>query len=612
MTTDLKQQVRGYVQHADSQVALVAVDELGLDIETLRQPTPVLRVRRGLTVALAAAAVVLVVVGGVQVALRSDRTSGPVATETPSTAAPAAVEPAPGPEPTEAPSPTQAPEDPAEIQIEPVQWTGVFDLDLTVPGTISALIETPHGYIAGGTAEDPGQSSTTAAIWISPDGIDWTRVESDAFGGVWSPFGGDSSSAIHGLAVHTGRVVALGVDAPGDVNSTERVAAVWWSDDGLAWQRLAHDSEVFGAGADQMNAVAVPFYSGFVAVGSGMWTSPNGLEWERKDFDEATVYTVIETFDGVLAGGEAEGRAAIWFSADLGGTWETVELPTSPESGGVSAITGIAQTTGGYLAVGSQGAETDLRPVAWASPDGTVWDRVWIGDRGTALAGAAASDERIIAVGSEQISGNAGSVWYSVDEGGFWVRETDSRFGDSSSAGSSAFVRAVLVPAGRQGAAMVAGSRDGSPAVWVGTWDVPPPPTTLPPPPTQWSCQARIDNGAAWVLADWVEEVGAYVVDSPLACIDFREEHYDARRWKVEWEGEIDTVEVGFLLVFEKELHGPIYAENEVDTKSGVWVTPEIDPDDDAPFVFVAMPHSFDDWQSIAFTVTPCTDAGCS
>jgi len=57
-------------------------------------------------------------------------------------------------------------------------------------------------------------------------------------------------------------------------------------------------------------------------------------------------------------------------------------------------------------------------------------------------------------------------------------------------------------------------------------------------------------------------------------------------------------------MVLETEVHGVTHAEEIFSTTSGTWATPIIDPPDEA-FVFVAMPHSADEWQSITIRVTP-------
>jgi len=130
--------------------------------------------------------------------------------------------------------------------------------------------------------------------------------------------------------------------------------------------------------------------------------------------------------------------------------------------------------------------------------------------------------------------------------------------------------------------------------------------TTTVVEPTLWTCEARNENGAVWVLGEWDET--SYSAGGPGTCIDIDQPgHTDAHRWLVTWSGETaksaDTVK-GLLLRFETEVHGTVWAEEVFTTTGGSWATAVIDPPDDA-FVFVAMPHSGDRWTAFQVTVTP-------
>jgi hypothetical protein len=57
--------------------------------------------------------------------------------------------------------------------------------------------------------------------------------------------------------------------------------------------------------------------------------------------------------------------------------------------------------------------------------------------------------------------------------------------------------------------------------------------------------------------------------------------------------------------VFEAGLHGTHYADLEVTTPDGEWITPVINPTAEDPLVFVAMPHTRDKWITATFIVTP-------
>ena len=130
--------------------------------------------------------------------------------------------------------------------------------------------------------------------------------------------------------------------------------------------------------------------------------------------------------------------------------------------------------------------------------------------------------------------------------------------------------------------------------------------TTTTAEPTLWTCEARNENGAVWVLGEW--DGTSYSAGGPGTCIDIdRPGHTDAHRWLVTWSGETakgtDTVK-GLLLRFETGVHGTIWAEEVFTTTGGTWPTAVIDPPDEA-FVFVAMPHSGDRWTAFQVTVPP-------
>jgi hypothetical protein len=121
-----------------------------------------------------------------------------------------------------------------------------------------------------------------------------------------------------------------------------------------------------------------------------------------------------------------------------------------------------------------------------------------------------------------------------------------------------------------------------------------------------WTCEARNEAGATWVLGEW--DGVSYAAGGPGTCIDIDEPgHTAAHRWLVTWSGETakgtDTVK-GLLLRYETEVHGTVWAEEVFTTTGGSWSTAVIDPPDEA-FVFVAMPHSGDRWTAFQVTVTP-------
>lgn len=138
----------------------------------------------------------------------------------------------------------------------------------------------------------------------------------------------------------------------------------------------------------------------------------------------------------------------------------------------------------------------------------------------------------------------------------------------------------------------------------------PKPTTTTQAPPEFWTCQARIDNGAAgWVLGSW--DGTAYTAGLP-SCIDIVSEHLTVTDWTVEWAGETQKGTVkGLKLVFEEQVHDSVFAEQITAEPSGIWCPSLVSETGIENMVFVAMPHSGDKWTSFEVSVVPGHQAAC-
>jgi hypothetical protein len=186
-------------------------------------------------------------------------------------------------------------------------------------------------------------ADNVAAVWTSPDGETWTRVEhgpslehgGDARASGWATIF-DVTKNGSGL-VAVGRVVSVETYASGDVGEG---AAVWLSPDGLSWQRVAPE----GAFASpDMQAIATTDDGRLVAGGglplyieARLWSSQdNGNTWamhpgddenlfggqptnraEDEAFGRASIRAISAYGGKVLAVGQFNGDAAVW-----AGTW---------------------------------------------------------------------------------------------------------------------------------------------------------------------------------------------------------------------------------------------------------------------------------------------------
>lgn len=188
-------------------------------------------------------------------------------------------------------------------------WTSADGADWSpvqvVPGVdfesvINGLEAVGQGYIAYGSAADG-----TARIWYSADGASWqTAID----------FASTQESTVNDVAVGSERLVAVGAHYTGDTART----LVWTSTDGINWQRSDADldGELIGtsaAGAGFFAVGAVP-EANELRFSAGVWSSIDGIAWQRRP-DEATfeLARMIELFaagPGLVAIGERSLDAA--------------------------------------------------------------------------------------------------------------------------------------------------------------------------------------------------------------------------------------------------------------------------------------------------------------
>ena len=173
------------------------------------------------------------------------------------------------------------------ISSDGIEWTRVFDPALGGFGhqRISSLDIGPDGLIAGGTNYVPNQFglfNLDARVWTSVDGRSWEFVDDDA------TFGGPGWQYISAVIAGPAGYVAAGTNILG-TPGTHNDAAVWVSADGVSWELLTED--VFALPRVQRISALVDGPEGIVAVGydtndegdriPAVWISPDGRGWER-------------------------------------------------------------------------------------------------------------------------------------------------------------------------------------------------------------------------------------------------------------------------------------------------------------------------------------------
>lgn len=272
-----------------------------------------------------------------------------------------------------------------------IEWSRVSHDDAVFGGEVGP--SSGGSFMRDVTAGGPGlvavgQSEPNAAVWTSPDGIGWSRVPHDdvVLGGeVGLIFGGTQMNSV---TVGGPGLVAVGSEGSPDGGGD---AAVWVSVDGIVWSRLPHDEAIFGGETDGYDGQSMSSVTaggpGLVAVGSdvgraAVWTSVDGLTWSRVLDDDvfataSGMNSVTVGGPGLVAVGEAENTAAVWTSPD-GITWSRVPHDDAVFGGGADtdwdvAINSVTDDAEGLVAVGS---DPDTEGVAvWTSVDGLTWSR---------------------------------------------------------------------------------------------------------------------------------------------------------------------------------------------------------------------------------------------
>ena len=207
------------------------------------------------------------------------------------------------------------------------------------------------------------------------------------------------------VARRRGGFVAVGYDRSDA--EPYRDAAVWLSPDGLRWSRVPNGDGALGNGHDRdqvMDAVTETPSGLLVAVGrdraaGAVWTSTDGRHWARtRSPGLQAAGSTLELQDVVAAGsrlvavgrrGDPKGNlneAAVWLSTD-GRDWRRVRSPVfEKQSGGSNEargqqMRGVVAVPFGFVAVGADhpsGPDGPAAAAVWTSLDGEVWTPVGI------------------------------------------------------------------------------------------------------------------------------------------------------------------------------------------------------------------------------------------
>lgn len=242
---------------------------------------------------------------------------------------------------------------------------------------ITDVIGGGPGLIAVGT-EFVGEAAAVAAVWTSEDGLDWTRIAHH------ETFSITEAELMTAIARHGEGFAAVGMQASEDPArfNEEADGAVWLSPDGLNWTRVVSDPAVFGGAGAQGLVDVAQGGPGLVAVGTdgrggAIWTSVDGVVWQQiqDPVFGRRVAAVAAVGPNTVAVGQDDDEPAVWVSAD-GLDWRPVELPPSEERDGFGPfsewMTAVAPAPNGFVATGS----TFRSAVVWTSPDALTWERI--------------------------------------------------------------------------------------------------------------------------------------------------------------------------------------------------------------------------------------------
>jgi hypothetical protein len=166
--------------------------------------------------------------------------------------------------------------------------------------------------------------------------------------------------------------------------------AIWTSPTGQAWT-LASSRGISPQLAGDSVWVITKTAQGFLAAGSNnggavLWTSKNGLTWQRLTAGQAglpgpgeTVRNIAyETYQGnatLISGEVSKGKTsygAAWLSTNGGTAWTRLAIPA--DHGASAAIGGVAFDGSGLIAIRPGRAATGAADgVAYFSPNGRTW-----------------------------------------------------------------------------------------------------------------------------------------------------------------------------------------------------------------------------------------------
>lgn len=332
-------------------------------------------------------------------------------------------------------------------------------------GHIEAVAAGPDGFVAIGVQHTTTNSVVT--VFRSEDGRAW-RVDT-GFARV-----GDGFQPL-AVSATSDRIVIVGDTATGSGAD----GRIWVGTTDKSWTRVEPTSVgLDGPGLQQVAGIAWDSTLGYVAGGMTtqlgveiptLWSSPDGLTWERlpplADTGAAAIHEIIPIPGGFLAAGDSDSGPRIWRSS-TGREWSPVPTPSYPSDGGVavnvafdgaklvllesgqygsklfqregstwkrgdagpafpastpfaSELRDIAVAKGRLVAVGNDGHE---RPIVMLSPKAGIWRRVAFTDRSARFLAVTSDRSGFTIAGWRLVKGRARLAIWTSRSGAAWRR----------------------------------------------------------------------------------------------------------------------------------------------------------------------------------------------
>ncbi len=343
--------------------------------------------------------------------------------------------------------------------------------------SVSGIVEGSTGFVAVGATVFADASKGDARAWTSSDGIRWQAAPSSA-GMVDASMESVTAGPNGFVAVGSDGYPGGNTQLPG-----ARGAAVWVSSNGTDWTRVPNQKSFEGGvmfGVRRTSSGYVAWGEIHDAFGSSpplppIWTSSDGLHWDRvTGIADAgglgnPIRSIVAVGDRLIAVGYQQppvnsngtDTPAAWWSAGGGRSWMAA---TTPDGSGASSPSGgmsdVSVSGSDLLAVGLLDAPPGQvgfsPPIVWRSTDqGTSWTAL---PNDPSFAGAIMErvigiDGRFVAFGSSVVDPNALS-----NPNLIWLAEpTPTAAPSPSAAASNADVAAALQTAKKFEAARASG-----------------------------------------------------------------------------------------------------------------------------------------------------------